>query len=310
VLGLAPGLGINELGWSELFGSSLPSALTTKRTNPTNTDISTADTIELMELHTANDISHPIIQQAIADILSSPSVIESDPASKVQGVYDYVKERVTFVEDEATLNKLFNISSDVELLITPARLLSMNQPMGDCDDFSMLTKALLSGMGIQTSFVTVGADRELPGKWSHVYCMATLPDGKQIPVDTSHGKFLGWEAPGVNRKGFWINGRVHEPQKARGGVMDATTQQSLKGIGEIDWGKIIEAGMSTAGTIAKAQFGQPQMAPGTYIRNADGSLMTNQPGQPFPVNVTGAGISSGMILLAVVGIGLLLALKR
>lgn len=310
MLGLAPGLGINELGWAELFGSSLPSSIATKRTDPTNTDISTADTIELMEAHTARDISHPLIQQALADIISSPSVVDSDPHSKVQGVFDYVKERVTFVEDESTLTKLFGIESDVELLITPARLLSMNQPMGDCDDFSMLTKALLQGMGIETRFVTVGADAQLPGKWSHVYCMATLPDGETIAVDTSHGKYLGWEAPHINRKGIWANGRVQEPKASREGLnMDAVTAGSL---GAIDWGKILESGISTAGSIATAQFGQPRLAPGTFIRNADGSVLTNQ---PYPaggisLNTSGGGVSSGMILLAVVGIGLLLAFKK
>jgi hypothetical protein len=71
--------------------------------------------------------------------------------------------------------------------------------------------------------------------------------------------------------------------------------------------------ISTGEKIATAQFGQPQLAPNTYIRTARGAVMTNQA-------VGGAGITSfnasggfsttTLIIGAVVIGGLLLAFKK
>ena len=55
----------------------------------------------------------------------------------------------------------------------------MPAPAGDCDDFSMLTAALLEASGIPWEFVTVAADRDSPGRFSHVYVRALVEEADQ-----------------------------------------------------------------------------------------------------------------------------------
>jgi hypothetical protein len=190
------------LGFSQLFPSSQPSYVNVRSTNPTNTDISTRDTIGLMNQHAIGDSQHHLIREAAQDIIDSSADPEDD-LTLIQGTFDYLKEHVSFVEDEDILRQAFGIDSGVELLITPARLLSMHRPMGDCDDFSMLVKSILLNFGIDNDFVTVAADKDNPRKWSHVYNVASLHNGQQQFIDSSHGKYLGWEAPNTERKVVW-----------------------------------------------------------------------------------------------------------
>lgn len=193
---------VDLLSFSSLFSSALPSYLNIRSTNPNDTDISTRDTITMMNHHSLVDSRHPIVRGVAEDILDKVAD-QGDDFELIEATYDWVKENVTFVEDEQLLKQMFGIDKGVELLIEPARLLSMHRPMGDCDDFSMLIKALLLNFDIDSDFVTVAADREHPRKWSHVYNLAMLSDGKPQFIDASHGKYLGWEAPNANRKVVW-----------------------------------------------------------------------------------------------------------
>src|SRR5258707_12680979 len=56
---------------------------------------------------------------------------------------------------------------------------------------------------IPCSYATVGADREMPDQFTHVYLVAYQNDGPyggmRVPLDLSHGPQLGWEVP--NRYG-------------------------------------------------------------------------------------------------------------
>jgi len=79
-------------------------------------------------------------------------------------------------------------------------LLGMSSPAGDCDDFSMLTGAMLLAAGIPSVEVfTVAADGIDPNRWSHVYLVAHLGAGGSEPLvmDCSHGQWFGWEAPAI-----------------------------------------------------------------------------------------------------------------
>jgi hypothetical protein len=353
-------LGIDPLSFASLFPSSQPSYIHVSPTNPTNTDISTRDTIQLMNQHALADSDHILIREAAQEILDAAGD-SSDEGELIQGTFDYLKEHVSFVEDEDILRQAFGIDSGVELLITPARLLSMNKPMGDCDDFSMLVKAILLNLGIDNDFVTVAADKDNPTKWSHVYNMAILKDGSSKFIDTSHGKYLGWEAPNTERKVVWkLKGQAQRAERGIGmyvdkfdaadglcgagglgdyydpetGLMITSPFDSAAGGGggappsapigiltspsgnSSNWfASILSPFTRAASQIAVAQFGQPQLAPGTFIRGADGSILTNQP-------ITGGGLtsltsgltsltSSGVMLpLLLVGGALLLFSKK
>ncbi len=312
-----------------LFGSQ-PSLLSIALTNPSDSDISTADTITLMNQHSLADTFHPYIEAAAREIRDSLSAYYSPAYSSalaelpaayrqkaetqrnqivINSVFDFVKSRIKFVEDEEQTRELFGIEGGVELLIKPSRLVSMNQPQGDCDDHSMLVAALLNNFGIKNRFVTVGANAEAPGRWSHVYVMAQLEDGSEVPIDASHGKVVGWEVPTASRKGVWDErGNVTERKRRIG--MDGVTMEAL---GAIDFGKIIETSLNTTSDILKAQFGQPRLAPNTYIsQTKDGTIVTNQ---PFPaggidIRTSGGGLSSGTIVLVGIGLLALVLLKK
>jgi len=361
-------LGIDKLNWSELVGSTHLSVVTQQATNPHDTDVSTSDTIALMDQYAYADSSHPLIQQAASEI--KLSAYSNDARDLIHSTFDYVQSHVKFVEDESITNKLFGIDSDVELLIHPARLLSMRTPIGDCDDFSMLTKSLLLALDIDSSFITVAADQSNPMKWSHVYLIAQDEDGNHIPIDASHGKYVGWEAQNVTREKIWNSknssvGRINKdmpvmntqrptsfkiptlPSQAvehglfKGWGKHRNEMIGLHGLGNLgaeydyggeyggpgdyissvpsnsstDWGSILAPLTRVGSQIAIAQFGQPQLAPDTFIRKADGSILTNQP-LGYGAGMFGGGNGgsmfggSGLLIGVVVIGGLLFLMKR
>ena len=338
-------LGIDELSWSELFGSLHPSVVHTQSTNPHDTDISTEDTILLMNQYAYEDSSHPILQLAAREIRENAR--SNNDKDLAQATFDYVKSHVQFVEDESILTKLFGIDSDVELLIRPARLLSMRNPMGDCDDFSMLTKSLLLALDVDSSYITVAADIDKPQKWSHVYVLTDGDEnGNSIPIDTSHGKYLGWEAQSTTREKIWNDSRKEIKRRKKDMIMDDSLGlleglEGLEGLGQeydyggeystdipgsgggyvggssssgYNWSSLISPLTKAGSQIAIAQFGQPQLAPGTFIRSKEGAILTNQPiNTGLFTSGGGSGINfggSGLLIGAVVVIGGLMFFSR
>jgi hypothetical protein len=86
-------------------------------------------------------------------------------------------------------------TDELEMLVSPAFMVRMARPQGDCDDFTDVQLAMLRCLGIPYRIVTVKANPQTPDEWSHVYGLAVLEDGTPIPMDASHGKYPGWEIP-------------------------------------------------------------------------------------------------------------------
>jgi transglutaminase-like putative cysteine protease len=125
-------------------------------------------------------------------------------------IFHWVRGTIRFVEDESLLYEEFGIQPenlDKELLIVPPVLLSMPVPMGDCDDFSLLTASMLLAAGIQPYYVTVAADAAEPRRFSHIYICAYLADeGRYLCLDPGNRLNAippGWEAEKVTRKAIW-----------------------------------------------------------------------------------------------------------
>jgi transglutaminase-like putative cysteine protease len=203
-----PLLGVDA---STIWGSSIRLAKTPA--NPYNTDISTYQTVEIMKRLAKASAYSPSI---IAAILSATGGIpQSIPSIRALArcLFYWVKGHVLFTEDEVLMYRGLGIERvDKELLIVPDALLSMPTPMGDCDDFSLLTASLLLGCGVPCSYVTIAADEETPEKFSHIYVKAYLTDevgtieGKprELALDCSHGAYPGWEYQGAFRKQEWF----------------------------------------------------------------------------------------------------------
>jgi hypothetical protein len=105
------------------------------------------------------------------------------------------------MEDEE-LARLLGIADPelVEILVRPRYMMHLRR--GDCDDFSQLVACLHQAAGIDWNFDTVAADRKTAPAYSHVYVIA-YPNGHRTPLDASHGKYPGWEAPRIYRRRSW-----------------------------------------------------------------------------------------------------------
>lgn len=188
--------------------TGLPIGVGEVTTNPNDTDSSTNQTLRDMVIITNASYRSTPVCHVVHSILSSLPPHPSQRAL-VRAMYQWVKSHVKFVEDEQLLAQMLGYDKvDKELLIYPSVVLSMSQPMGDCDDISMLLASMLRATGIKSWFVVIAADNEIPGKWSHVYVKCWLNDeGLMLPLDASHGDRIGWEYQGqVYRRMEWFVG--------------------------------------------------------------------------------------------------------
>jgi transglutaminase-like putative cysteine protease len=109
---------------------------------------------------------------------------------------------MSFVEDSDIAAPIDIGGADaVEVLVRP-RDLSRGNDIGDCDDYTGWTAALLEANGIPCTFCTVAADARDPARYSHIYVVAYL-NGVRVPMDCSHGQYPGWESPVAYRKREW-----------------------------------------------------------------------------------------------------------
>jgi transglutaminase-like putative cysteine protease len=175
-------------------------------------DSQVAETIELMARYVREDARAPEVQAAAAEI-TSPGAI---PQEDIEAIFYHVKRLIRFQHDETTAQPLTSRLVQmgvgdypvVEVLIRPRDMVTWRKDtgrgqVGDCDDFAMLTAALLLSRNIKANFVTAAADYRVLGQWSHVYVAAYPQGGARVAMDTSHGEYPGWEVQGVGRKREW-----------------------------------------------------------------------------------------------------------
>lgn len=181
------------------------------KTTSDNPEEQVADTIEMMAAYVRADANSPQVQQEAASVAAP----DATPQEIIDGVFWHVKRLIRFQEDGTTARPLqshlanaglgdYNV---VEVLIRPRDMVTWRSDtgkgqVGDCDDFAMLTAALLKARGIEAKFVTVAADPSMPGQFSHVYVAAYPPSGR-VALDTSHGEYPGWETAAYSRKEEW-----------------------------------------------------------------------------------------------------------
>ena len=179
--------------------------IASRPTNPLNDEVSTGDTINQMKTLSIRSIRSPMVIWACNEALRGLPA-DADDKGIAEALWYWIKGKVKFVTDEQTMmNMGIPIQNPTkELLIAPSTLLTMIAPQGDCDDFSMLSAAMLMCCGIRTSFVTIAADKETPRKWSHVYVKCYPKGYPPMMFDASHGDYPGWEHTQNFRKREWI----------------------------------------------------------------------------------------------------------
>jgi transglutaminase-like putative cysteine protease len=172
----------------------VPLNLQRQQSTLNDTAASTAQTARAMCEHIRRDAGSPIVRATAKRIASESRC--TDAQSCARAVWLYVKQVVRFKSDDAQIARLFGERDQLELLIAPAALLSMHQPEGDCDDFTMLACALLTALGIRAQVVCLCCDRSDPGRFSHVCARAFIPEQNAwLSIDASHGAYPGWKVP-------------------------------------------------------------------------------------------------------------------
>src|SRR4051812_16710226 len=102
--------------WSTHFGGR-NSSVHVFDTDPTNSDRSTAHTVAFMANHARAGAESKEVTEARDEILSNLSE-DATEQQLLEATFEYIKDRVRFVEDEKIVKKLFNLGDDKELLIT------------------------------------------------------------------------------------------------------------------------------------------------------------------------------------------------
>lgn len=171
---------------------------------PESSDGQVAATISKMLRYIRADRKSPFIQMEVEKMLALGG---GDPN---QGLWKLVKPSMRFKRDERIADDLVSadprISDTIEVLIRPADQWLLIQMrglgIGDCDCFSMYGGCLLFAAGVPCSLVTVDADEQEPGIFSHVY-LASYYGGVRTALDLSHGEYPGWECPNGGRVQEW-----------------------------------------------------------------------------------------------------------
>lgn len=122
---------------------------------------------------------------------------------------------------------------------------------------------------------------------------------------------------GCNKCGSTPNGGIGQL-----GMLVRTTAKPiskyLNGLGSlgdfnVDWGDIISSASDTGLAIAKAQFGQPNINPGTFIQTKDGVMYRVPTGSNVafnPVGFSSSGSGTSLLLVGGLIIGAILLFKR
>jgi transglutaminase-like putative cysteine protease len=179
----------------------VPPPYTIYPTSP-NSDRSTADTVVIMYAVIEQSYRRPEVIAATREACSLVGMY--DPAwRKAEAIWEWVHANISFMSDEEILVRYFGLPDDLELIQRPELLLFTRA--GDCDCFTTLTASMLKCAGVTPRIVTIAADSDTPRRWSHVYGIAVDEAGKKIPMDTSHGRYFGWEAPRWFRRQEWVS---------------------------------------------------------------------------------------------------------
>src|SRR5579864_5415861 len=245
----------------------MPAVLTREQASLSDTEASTAQTVQRMAHHISNSAGDAAVQSAARQALNSAGGPGAPASARCKGVFYLLKARVRFQTDDQLISLMQLGQDELELLISPPVLLRSKRPVGDCDDFTMLCCALLHELGVSTEIVTVKADQPDPDRWSHVYCSAQTEQGPMI-LDTSHGDYPGWEVPHYYAKRYWDSrsgapgrsegGRVPQPRR-RAGLHGYTRARRGMGVGDVCTSTDSDYDPSACA----AQYGSPSTTPST-----------------------------------------------
>jgi hypothetical protein len=168
-----------------------------------NPDIQVQQTVDRMRDYIASDTGAPSIRSDARRALAEGG------GDKLAGVWGWVRRHMEFMQDRdiARMAGLGNVEDVVEVIVRPVDASEMIRRgrihREDCDGFETYGACLLRALDVPVCFCTISADAEDPSLYSHIYLVAYPGGGRRVPMDFSHGPYLGWEAPNLGRKREW-----------------------------------------------------------------------------------------------------------
>jgi len=178
--------------------STLPILVERYQGDLENQDHSTAQTVALMAEQIRQCAQDPVVQAAAHSALLKYSQGRAGAYAACWAIWWSIRHTLKFTSDDSLLRHIPTPNPpELELLVSPSVMVRARSPQGDCDDFTMLMCCFLQCLGVPWEIVTVAADPGDSQRWSHVYAVATLEDGRRMPMDAAppDAKYPGWEVP-------------------------------------------------------------------------------------------------------------------
>lgn len=245
-------------------------------------DAGIAQTISVMHSLIDRGAVDPQVREQALAIVRQAGAVPRDSGAEINAIFWWAKAHMRFQKDV----------HGGEYVSTPQYLL--RTMAGDCDDYVVLTGSLLKSLGVPIRIVTIAADREEPGRLSHVYLEA-LSKGEWIALDATQAQSVpGWKPPRYFRKKVWdspgLNRQAVSPAVGMGDF--STDISAITPLASV-------IGQSVAQSIAAAN------PPSPYAGYA------GTPGAPgFSIESGVSGTISPWILLAGAAIVAVLLFKR
>ena len=119
----------------------------------------------------------------------------TDAVAIAESCFWQAKHYMRFVHHSQQIFVLFHERDQMQLLIAPDVLLRMRDMEGDCAIYTMLVCAMLQALGVRYEIQTLAVNPYQPDVFTHVFLRVVTPKGRRVPLDASHGKFMGWMVP-------------------------------------------------------------------------------------------------------------------
>jgi hypothetical protein len=171
----------------------------------TDNDRATGQTVELMAGRARESARDPLVQRAanlaVKQYRGGPLYgltgrdPWSDPQALAESCWWLAKDNIKFVHHNELIATWWNERDQLQLIISPEVLLTMERMKGDCAIFTTFICALLEVLGLPWEIVTAAVDPRQPDVFSHVWPRVVLPDGRRVALDASHGAYPGWQVP-------------------------------------------------------------------------------------------------------------------
>lgn len=126
------------------------------------------------------------------------NIKSKDYFAEAQRIYDIVKKHVRYVFDPRHME-----------YVQDPRWVMFVDGSGDCDDHAATIAAMAMALGHEAAFKTIGADKNRPEDFSHVYALIGIQKGPNTEwwaADTTQKSgSLGWEPPQrvITRSKVW-----------------------------------------------------------------------------------------------------------